>query len=204
MTESMRAWEFMLNKTSIARYFSGIFNELGIYVRDTGEEFTVIHKVDRFEMKKGLMESCDYVVEITSQNVANMSSHGKDDAIDADESFRIMSVLFTPLTEASLKNPLLSKPFYRMLAGIENHIIVYLEHPTKELEIAHTIIYLNKEWMVIPGAHGNARRIFRLNPSQAVDYQKHVFAAIQAGSLGEWQSFKKWYLDWRKSVSITK
>lgn len=202
MTPSMQAWESMLNRTSIARFFSGIFNVMGIRVQDTNESFTVHHKEDHFELSPGIAGKVDYLVDLQSENISNMQSHGADGVIDANESFRIMSVLFTPLTSASLDQPMLKNPFLRMFSGIENHIIVYLEHPTKDESVAHTILYLNKEWLVVPGAHGNAKRIFRINPSQAIDYQRKIFRAIQEDSSAGWKAFKKWYLNWRKDVSV--
>lgn len=202
MTKSMEAWEFMLNNTAIARYFSGIFNHMGIEVIETGEKFTVHHQQDGFTFSEGITNNADYHIKLGQQNIENMKSHGADGTIDADESFRITSVLFTPLTQSSMSNPVLSQPFYRKLAGIENHIIVHLEHPTKDETASHTIIYLNKEWLVVPGAHGNARRTFRINPSQAIEYQRKVFIALQDGSFSAWQNFKKWYFKWRKDVSV--
>ncbi|GLR15561.1 hypothetical protein GCM10007940_01760 [Portibacter lacus] len=191
----------MLDKRSLAKYFEGVFNKIGIEVEDTGERFTVIHRSDKFEMVEGISSDVDYEIKLKAQNISNMKAHGDDGVINAEESFRIMSVLFTPLTIASLQNPVLSQPFFRKLSGIENHITVYLDHPETDEYAVHTLIYINKEWIVVPGAHGHAKRVFRLRPSDAIDYQRQVFTALNDGSLKGWQSFKKWYFNWRKSVS---
>jgi hypothetical protein len=201
MLSSMKAWESMADKVAIARYFSGIFNQLAIEVVDTGEKFTVHHKEDHFELSEGISELADFHVELMSENIHNMKAHGADGTIDANESFRIMSVLFTPLTKASLKKPILSQPFLRKLSGIEDHIVVYLEHPTTDEFVSHTLLYFNHEWLVVPGSHGTPKRIFRLNPSQTMEYQRKFFKAVQKNSLVGWQDFKNWYFEWRKDVS---
>jgi hypothetical protein len=201
MLKAMQAWESMMDKTAIARYFSGIFNQLAVEVLDTGEKFTVHHKEDHFELTEGLSEVADFHVEIMSENIENMKAHGADGTINANESFRIMSVLFTPLTKASLKNPILSQPFLRKLSGIEDHIVVYLEHPTTDEFVSHTLLYFNNQWLVVPGVHGTPKRTFRLNPSQTIEYQRKFFTAMKKDSLSGWQTFKKWYFEWRKEVS---
>lgn len=199
---SMEAWESLLNKKQLADYFSGIFNSMGFVIEETKEEFTVIHHGDYFKTEKGInREKVDYVVKLKLENIQNMQKHGDDNAIDAMESFRIMSVLFTPLTEASLSNPMLNKPLMRKMSGIENHIHVNLISPDKTDTVSHTLIYLNKSWMVVPDVHGKAKRVFNLTSQDAIDYQKQVFIALQKDTMKGWKEFKKWYMNWRKGVS---
>lgn len=199
---SMHAWDQLLDKPELANYFADIFEDLGIVVEETGEAFTVHHKGDHFTLTEGVDEQkVDYVAHIKLENVKNMAAHGEDATISSEESYRIMSVLFTPLTQASLKNPMLSKPGKRRLSGIENHIHVYLLSPDNKQMNAHTLIYLNKEWMVIPGIYGHAKREFKLTPQEALTYQKHLFHAMKTDTNKEWKQFKKWYMEWREGVS---
>jgi hypothetical protein len=88
------------------------------------------------------------------------------------------------------------------MADIENFIHVNLNGPEGG-SVSHTLIYLNKGWTVIPGKHGNAKRIFNLSPKDAIDYQRQVFSALQANEVKSWKAFKKWYVDWREGVSLT-
>ena len=202
-TPSMKAWEGMLDKVELANWFSDVFNTLGITVFETGEKFTVNHKGDHFTLTNGIDEAnVDYSVTIKLENVSNMSKHGEDSQISSYEAYRILAVLFTPLTASSLKSPMMSKPLMRRLAGIENHIHVYLVSPDQSEITSHTLIYLNKSWIVVPGIHGDARRVFRISPEQALDYQKNMFRAMQANSAKQWKKFKKWYLKWREEVSV--
>lgn len=201
---SMESWESLLNKKQLADYFSGIFNTMGFVIEETKEEFTVIHHGDHFMTEKGInREKVDYVVKLKLENIQNMQKHGDDNTIDATESFRIMSVLFTPLTEASLSNPMLNKPLMRKMSGIENHIHVNLISPDKTDTVSHTLIYLNKSWMVVPAIQGKAKRVFNLTSQDAIDYQKQVFIAMQKDTIKGWKEFKKWYMNWRKGVSYT-
>ncbi|MDX1653232.1 MAG: hypothetical protein R3277_12110 [Brumimicrobium sp.] len=201
--KTMEEWESLLDKKELADYFSGMFNKLGIVVNETSERFTVIHQGDHFELREGINEEeVDYVVNLGLNNIADMRAHGADDIIDESESFKIMATLFTPLTQASLQIPTLSRPFLRKISGVENHIHVHLISPNKTDTVSHTLIYLNKDWIVIPGVHGDAKRIFHLSASEAIDYQRKVFDAMQKDSMKGWRKFRKWYLNWRKGVSI--
>lgn len=199
---SMDQWSSLLNKKELAEYFSGIFNKMGFYIEETGERFTVYHEGDHFTLKVGIdSDSVDYIVRLKLENIANMQKHGSDNKIDEHESFRIMSVLFTPLTEASLTNPTMTKPMLRKASGIENHIHIHLVGPEAADTVSHTLIYINKKWMVIPGTHGQAKRVFTLSPQDAIDYQRKVFIALNTNTMKGWKEFKTWYVDWRSNVS---
>jgi len=199
---SLDKWKSLLNKKELATYFSGIFNEMGFVIEETNERFTVSHEGDYFTIKEGIEEDkVDYVVNLKLQNIENMLQHGEDGSVDEFESFQIMSVLFTPLTEASLTNPTLTKPLLRKMSGIENHIHIHLIAPDNSDTVSHTLVYLNKKWMVIPGVHGEAKREFNLTPQNAIDYQRQVFIALNQNNTKGWKTFKKWYIDWREGVS---
>lgn len=200
---SMEMWNSLLNKPELANYFSGIFNDMGFIIEETGEKFTVMHKGDHFTMKEGIEnDKVDYIVNLKLENIQNMLKHGGDSKIDEYESFRIMSVFFTPLTKASLTNPTMTKPMLRKMSGIENHIHIHLIAPKAADTVSHTLIYLNKKWMVIPGIHGEAKRVFNLTPQNAIDYQRKVFVALNQNDMKGWKEFKKWYIDWRAGVSV--
>lgn len=201
--KTMEAWNDLLDKKEFADYFSGMFNKLGIVVKETGERFTVIHKGDHFELKDGINEEeADYVVKLELHNIKDLREHGEDEVIDDNESFRIMRTLFTPLTRASLQIPTLSKPFLRKISGIENHIHVNLISPNKKDTVSHTLLYINKNWLVVPGVYGKAKRVFNLSPNEAIVYQRKVFEAMEKDTNKGWKKFRKWYLDWREGVSV--
>lgn len=196
-------WQPLLNQPGMATYFSGLFETLGIRIAETGEEVTVTHRIDHFEIAEGIVDSAvDYVVDLRQENVSNLLQHGADGQVDSYESYRIMAVLFTPLTRAALQNPMMNKSFPQKLAHIENHVHVYLKSPANDEYVAHTLLYLNKKWLVIEGIHGDAKRIFTLKPEDALVYQREVFKAEKADTRRAWKKFMKFYLSWRDTVSV--
>lgn len=118
-------WNNLLHKKGLAEYFSGIFVTLGIVIVETNESFIIHHKGDHFELEDGLNAKTDYVIELNPSNVANMVNYGKDEIIDENESYKIMTFLFTPFTSAVFTAPTLNRKIMRKLSGIENHIHVF-------------------------------------------------------------------------------
>lgn len=199
---SMEQWKPLLDKKELADYFSGIFNSMGFIVEETGEQFTVHHRGDHFTLSDGIInDSVDYIVPLKLENIQNMVKHGADSKIDETESFKIMSVLFTPLTESSLQDPMMSNPLMVKLSKKDNVIHANLVSPDKKDTISHTLIFLNKEWMVIPGHHGTPKRIFNLEQEDAVEFQQNIFKAFETNTSKGWKEFRKWYIPWRDQVS---
>ena len=90
----------------------------------------------------------------------------------------------------------------RKLAGVEDLIHVHLKSPsTEEPDVSHTLVYVARQWLVIPGLHGKPRRVYRLNQAEALGYQRKVFAAMKANEWQEWVGFSGWYKEWRNGVS---
>jgi len=196
------SWASLLSQKKLATYFSGMWEKLGITVEETKEQITVIHKGDHFELKDGIDENnVDYSVVLKLENITKMVKHGADGEIGEYESFRIMGTLFTSFARSSLTHPMMNKSFLMKLAHIENHAHVYLNSPTNDEFFAHTILFVNKKWMVIEGIHGDAKRVFKLNPEQAIVYQREAFAAQKGDTKKSWRKFKKFYLKWRNTVS---
>jgi len=112
-----------------------------------------------------------------------------------------MGTLFTPFVRASMQHPMMQKEFQMNLVGLEKHVHVYLQGPTKDDVVTHTMIFINKEWMVIEGIHGNAKRVFEITVADAIEYQRVAFKAKKEDSRKSWKAYKKFYLKWRKKVS---
>ncbi len=196
------AWQPLLEQEKIASYFAGMWESLGINIEETKEAITVFHKGDHFEIKDGVdPSSVDYNVFLQEKHITRMLSHGEDGEIDAFESFKIMGALFTPFTRSSLTHPMMNKSFQMKLAKIENHVHVYLNSPTNDEFVAHTLLFINKKWLVVDGIQGDAKRVFNITPQQAIDYQRAAFSAQKGDSKKSWRAFKKFYLQWRTEVS---
>ena len=202
VSSALEAWENVLQTPELVDYFKGIFNALGITIEETGEAFTVYHTGDKFVFKPGINEAeVDLVVPLKWQSVESMIEHAKDGIISPEESWRIVSVLFTPLTKATLQNPALSSSWIWKLLKVEEVTHVYLLNPSGGEASKHTLIHRNGKWQVLEGLHDKPERIYRMTPEQSLTYQRRVFAAMQKNSLWGWWQFARFYRIWRESCS---
>ena len=200
---AISAWNNIMQTPEIVDYFDGVFDKLGITVEGMDEKFTVHHQGDKITFSKEIDDDIDFLVPLQKQNILNMISHSKDGSISPEESWRILSVLFTPLTYETLKVPPLAINWRRKLAGVEDLIHVYLLDPSGGEANKHTLIYVKDQWLVVEGLHGEPRRTYRMTPEQSLDYQRRIFTAIKIDSFWEWWRFASWYKEWRKACSVT-
>ena len=200
---SLQKWEKILQTPELLKYFDGVFEHLGITIKETGESFTIHHQGDNFSFQKGIIkEQVDFIVPLELQNIQNMVNHAKDGRISVDESWRILNVLFTPMTEVTLKTPVLAVNWRRKLAGVEDLTHVYLLNPSGEQASSHTLVYIKGQWLVLKGLHGDPRRIYKMTPEQSLEYQRRIFSAMKENSLWNWWKFSRWYKKWRKTCSV--
>ena len=194
-------WRAIEQTEQIVSLFVGMFEVLGITIEDTGEELTVRIGEGKIHIDPGLPDRYDFLVPLKLEDVHNMVRFAADGRLDEREVWRIIAVLFTPLTRESLKNPVMSKAILRKLAGIEDLMHVQLLGPEAEYVANHTLIFVSGQWLVIEGVHGQARRKFTLTSEECMAYQKQVFTAIKANNILSWMRFARWYAKWRSSVS---
>jgi len=203
-TSSLDAWENILQTPELLLYFNDVFDHLGIIIEETDEKFTIHHLDAEFIFEEGIVESAvDFIVPLKLENIENMMLHAKDGKIDSSESWRILNVLFTPLTEVTLQNPVLSVNWRRKLAGVEDLTHVYLLNPDGEEASKHSLIYIKGQWLVLKGIHGNPKRTYRMTPEDSLEYQRTIFKALKQDTFWGWIKFSTWYKKWRKKNSIT-
>ena len=203
-TSSLDAWENILQTPELLLYFNDVFDHLGIIIEETDEKFTIHHLDEEFIFEEGIVESAvDFIVPLKLENIENMMLHAKDGKIDSSESWRILNVLFTPLTEVTLQNPVLSVNWRRKLAGVEDLTHVYLLNPDGEEASKHSLIYIKGQWLVLKGIHGNPKRTYRMTPEDSLEYQRTLFKALKQDTFWGWIKFSTWYKKWRKKNSIT-
>ena len=167
---SLNTWKNIFQSPDLVNYFDGVFNSLGIVIEEDEESFTVYHRGDSFEFINGInKEDVDFIVPLKKQNILNMVEHAKDGIIDPEESWRILDVLFTPLTKVTLQNPVLSVNWRRKLAGVEDLTHVNLINPKGQEASKHTLIYVKGQWLVLKGLHGKPRRTYRMSPEQSLE-----------------------------------
>ena len=202
-TSSLKTWESILQTPELINYFNGIFNHLGVVIDETGESFTIHHTGDAFIFEEGIInEKVDFIVPLHVENIENMVRHSEDGKISENESWRILDVLFTPMTRVTLETPVLSVNWRRKLAGVEDLTHVYLLNPSGKEASSHTLIYVKGQWLVLKGLHGSPRRIYRMTPTQSIEYQRAIFSAMQKDTLWGWWKFAKFYKKWRKTCSV--
>src|SRR5262245_16691867 len=203
MQSRMTSWQAAAQAPRLVQFFRGVFDQLGVRVADSGEQFTCRHLGDRIELEPALDPArVDYTVEVETAQVRRLAEHASRGDLGPDEQYRVVAALFTPATAAALRHPVLSHPLLRRLAGSEELIHVRLTPPpAEEPEAAHTLVYANRRWLVLPGLHGKAARVFRLSPEEALGFQRRALTVLKTNSWGEWFRFARWYRKWRKGVS---
>ena len=202
-SSSLKTWESILQTPELINYFNGIFNHLGVVIDETGESFTIHHTGDAFIFEEGIInDKVDFIVPLQVENIKNMVRHSEDGKISENESWRILDVLFTPMTRVTLETPVLSVNWRRKLAGVEDLTHVYLLNPSGKEASSHTLIYVKGQWLVLKGLHGSPRRIYRMTPTQSIEYQRAIFSAMQKDTLWGWWKFAKFYKKWRKTCSV--
>lgn len=200
--EAARKWASAEQPQSCVDFFRGTFTRLGITVVETGEQFTVIHQGDRFAFEAGVKD-VEFLIPIGQHNVDSLLRRASDGVLDDADAFGIMAVMFTPLTREILKHPVTADDTLRRMSGVEDHLHVILLDETGQEGAAHTLVYKGGGWDVTPGLIGTPLRSFRMTARQALEYQRHAYAAIKANSPGGWAAFSTWYKDWRKTCSTT-
>lgn len=200
---AMEAWAGIVQTPALIEYFRGLFNRAAVELEDTGEIFTVTHTGTDIQFAPGLQEPVDFRVPLKWENVSNLVQHAADGDISPHESWRIVCVLFTPLTQAALSNPVVSKNWVRKIAGVESLIHVHLLNPSGEDAATHTLAFVGDQWLVIPGLYGTPERTYQLNSDAALEFQRRLFSTLQTDSSAAWWQFATWYRDWRTGVSTT-
>lgn len=206
LSPSMQKWSTIVQTPEVVDYFRDVFAKAGVVVEGSGQtntkdEFTVTNDGNRFTFHPGIDTDVDFVVPLKEENVENLLRFAGDGKFDAHESWRIVQILFTPLTRAALQSPRVQRAWLRVLAGVESIIHVHLVDPNGGDSVRHTLAHAGDQWLVIPGLHGNAGRTYWLSPEQALTFQRQLYKALKDDTVGSWWQFANWYREWRMTVS---
>jgi hypothetical protein len=204
MGTTLETWRAVTQDPRVIGFFKGTFERAGVRIVDTGESFTVVHHGDRVDFEPALNESStDFTVDIQEYQATRFAEAAGTGVLDPTAQYRAVRALFTPATEATLRNPMLANGILRRLARIEELIHVRLKSPVpdKEPDLTHTLVHVRGQWVVIPGLHGRAGRTFDLSIEDAILYQRHVLKALRQNTWAGWLQFGSWYLGWRPTVS---
>lgn len=206
ISSSMQKWSTIVQTPELVGYFRDVFSKAGVTVdganeTDAKEEFTVINDGNSLTFHAGLDPDVEFVVPLKQENVSNLLQFAGDGKFDAHESWRIVQILFTPLTRAALQSPAVRRNWLRVLAGVETVIHVHLVDPNGGDAVRHTLAFAGDQWLVIPGLHGTAHRTYWLAPEQALTFQRQLYKALKTDTLSGWWQFSNWYREWRMTVS---
>src|SRR2546426_35205 len=127
---SMEKWQAITQRPPVVEFLSGLFDRVGIEVKDSSEKFTCHHNGSQITFEPSLDgRRVDFTVPIQSFQVDRLAEHAQHGEFDDVEKYRIVSTLFTPATASLMKNPVLSNPVVRLLSGAETLIHVHLLSP---------------------------------------------------------------------------
>jgi hypothetical protein len=202
MSSNQAQLEQLTQKKSVLDWFKGLFTQVHLEITDTGEKFTILHHGDRAEVISGFhAKKPNFVIPLASENVGNLLRAFSDDRIDAQEEYRIVKFMLLPCLRAALAMPVLNNAAVHKIVKIDTHWQEVLLDPAGNEDVQVTIVYVNKQWLAIPGLHGKPNRRLSLTPAQLMDFQRRVLAADASGKIADWVGLAKWYADWREEIT---
>lgn len=193
----------LAQKKSAMDWFKGLFTQVHLEITDTGEKFTILHHGDRVEIVSGFQaEKPNFVIPLESENIRRLTSAFANDNINAQEQYRIVKFMLKPCLKAALEMPILNNRTLQKIVKVDTHWQEALLDPQGNEDEQVTVVYVNKQWLVLPGYHGKAQRRLLLTPDQLLDFQRRVLEADASGDISHWMKLAKWYVKYRKDVTV--
>ena len=204
----LERWKGLQPSPEVVQMFAGLFDHVTVTIIDTGESIACTHLGDRIEFASaGEDDPGDFALEIYGYQAERLADQISRGTIDALEQFRIARSLIgaRQMGPKSLKkNPLISNARLQKVISGKNLIHVYLVSPDTgaEKDARFTWIHVAGEWLVVPGHHGQPQRTFRLSVDDALELQRQLSKAMNAGGITDWLKMAHWYVTWRKRVEL--
>jgi hypothetical protein len=203
MSENLQHLQALTQKKSAIEWFKGLFKQVHLEITDTGEKFTILHHGDRGEVLEGFkVAKPNFVVPLESENIRRLTAAFSDDTIDAQEQYRIVKFMLKPCLRAALTMPILKNKTLLNIVKVDTHWQEAILDPQGNEDEQVTVIYVNKQWLVIPGYHGTPQRRLRLKPEQLLDFQRRIFQADEDGKISTWVKLARWYVKWREEITV--
>ena len=204
MDENFEHLQALAQKKSAVDWFRGLFKQAHLEITDTGEKYTILHHGDRAEILKGFQtEKPNFVIPLESENIHRLAAAFSANAVDAQIEYRIVKFMLKPCLRALLDMGLMGNKTLMDVVKVDKHWYEALLDPQGNEDEQLTVIYVNQQWLIIPGYHGKPQRRWRLMPAELLDFQRRVFAAEEAGKLAVWLDLARWYVSWRKKAAVT-
>jgi len=193
----------LAQKSSAVEWFKGLFQQVHLEITDTGEKFTILHHGDRVEVMTGFQtKDPNFVIPLESENIQRLVAAFEDDAINPQEEYRIVKFMLKPCLKAALEMPILNNKAIQKIVKVDTHWQEALLDPQGNEDEQVTVVYVNKQWLVLPGYHGRPQRRLLLSSKQLLEFQRRVLAADASGNLSKWMELAKWYVGYRKEVTV--
>jgi hypothetical protein len=193
----------LVGKPAAVAWFRGLFKRVHVELLSTGERFTVFHHGDRAEVGEGFTGGePNFVVPLEPENIARLCAVFDDGVASPFEEYRIVKFMLQPCLRASLAMPILRHKALLDILKVETHWQEALLDPEGREDEQLTVVFVNGQWLVIPGYHGRPPRRVRVTPADVLDFQRRIFAADEAGGITAWLQLARWYVDWREGITV--
>ena len=203
MSENQQLLQELVQKQSAVDWFKGLFKQANLEITDAGEKFTIVHRGDHAEVLSGfLTEKPNFVIPLQSENIRRLSAAFSNDKPTAQEQYRICKFMLKPCLGPLLTMPILSNKAVLQVLKVDTHWQEALLDPQGNEDEQLTVIYINKQWLVIPGYYGRPQRRMLFTPEQVLEFLRRVFEADESGSLAAWVSTARWYVKWRDEITV--
>ena len=147
-------------------------------------------------------EEPNFVVPLRAENIDNLIGFFADDVIDPHEEYRIVKFMLVPCLKGALAMPILRNRAFMKIVRVDTHWQEALLDPEGKEDEQLTVVYVNDQWLVIPGYQGRPQRRLVMTPAQVLEFQRRVLHADEAGSLAAWLELGAWYVKWRETVEV--
>lgn len=203
MSHTSQQLEKLITTSSAIAWFRGLFNRIHLQMTDSGERYTIVHTGESMELYDDFgPEEPNFVVPLRQENIDNLLGFFADNAIDAYEEYRIVKFMLVPCLKAALAMPILQNKAFLKIVRVDTHWQEALLDPDGNEDEQLTVMYVNDQWLVVPGYHGASQRRMVMTPAQVLEFQRRVLHADEAGSLATWLELAAWYVKWRESVTV--
>lgn len=197
-----KQWAAMEDSPEVVAFFKGTFGTMNFTVKETGERFYLVNEGSRIRVMGGSAGGADLQVPITQAQAESVARLGADGKLDNADAYTIMRVLFGPVSSAFLSGSFLTNETIRKLADVEDliHITFWTEAGAESSSI--TLRAEGDHWTVTDGLVGKPKRVFRLHPTESVEYMRHAYRTQKSMNPAVWIGFANWYKHWRDRVSF--
>lgn len=203
MNENMRLLQALVETRSAVEWFKGLFKVAHLEITDTGEKFTIMHDGDRARIVAGFSRAKpNFVIPLQTENIKRLSETFAGPSVSAFQEYRIVKFMLKPCLRAALEMPILKNPAVVRVAKVDTHWQEALLDPDGKEDEQVTIIYINKQWLIIPGYHGVPQRRVLLQPKQLLEFQRRILEADATGGTAKWVDAARWYVKWRREITV--